>query len=238
MIAFGSWTETSTRAAASDAREALRAGQHQIQHLPDRLVYGRVLDHRDVEAPGAVEQQVLDHPDLRHPLEVLLERAQPVRRGVTYPEVASVQILVADRDDALDDESIATVDGEHPRDDVHPLEYHRPALGERAVDRRLDAHQDVAGLVEKAEQRSIVSEVFVSTRQPELRLEARVVHRRHELPREEGAHRLSDEVRRGDARDAQAMRGLGGERRLARSRRAADEEEDREVEALQCLEAA
>ena len=54
--------------------------------------------------------------------------------------------------------------------------------------------------------------------QRQARLEARVVHRRHELLREERAHRLADEVGRGDARDPEPVRDLGRDRRLARCR--------------------
>ncbi len=48
--------------------------------------------------------------------------------------------------------------------------------------------------------------------------------------REEGAHRLADEVGRRDARDPEPVGGLRGDRRLAGARGAADEEDDRDVE--------
>src|SRR5581483_5646349 len=61
-------------------------------------------------------------------------------------------------------------------------------------------------------------------------LEARVVDRRHELLREERAHRLADEVRGRDARDPEPIGELGRDGRLAGSGRAADEEDQRQVE--------
>ena len=79
------------------------------------------------------------------------------------------------------------------------------------------------------------SSAFVSARPG---LEARVVHRRHERRREERAHRLADEVGRGDARDAEPVRGLGRDRRLAGPGRAADEQDDRRVELLDRVQAA
>ncbi len=42
--------------------------------------------------------------------------------------------------------------GDHPGHEVHALEHHRPALGQRAVDRGLDADEHVPRLVEEPEQ--------------------------------------------------------------------------------------
>ena len=56
--------------------------------------------------------------------------------------------------------------------------------------------------------------------------------------REERAHRLADEVGRRDARDPEPVRGLGRDRRLARAGRAADEQDDRQVELLELAVAA
>ena len=61
---------------------------------------------------------------------------------------------------------------------------------------------------------------------------------RHQLTGEERAHRLPDEVGRGDARDAEAVRDLGGKGRLARPGAAADEQHDRKIELVECVEAA
>ena len=68
--------------------------------------------------------------------------------------------------------------------------------------------------------------------------EARVVDRRHEAAREERAHRLADEVGRGDARDPETVRDLGGDGRLAGAGRAADQDHERQVELAQLLVAA
>ena len=56
--------------------------------------------------------------------------------------------------------------------------------------------------------------------------------------REERAHRLADEVGRRDARDAETVRDLRGDRRLAGAGRAADQHDDRDVERLQVGEPA
>ena len=68
--------------------------------------------------------------------------------------------------------------------------------------------------------------------------EARVVDRRHELLREERAHRLADEVGRGHAGDPEPVGDVGRDGRLARARRAADEQDDRQVELVEVAVAA
>src|SRR4029078_12426007 len=129
-----SFSVTTMRRVYLDPCESLRARQHEAEHLADRLVEGRVLDHQHIEALSPVEEDVLDHPDLRHAVEVLLERPQAVRRRIPHPEVAAMRVLVGDRDHALDDERVGPVDLDHPRDDVNALEHHRPALRQGAVD--------------------------------------------------------------------------------------------------------
>ena len=109
---------------------------------------------------------------------------------------------------------------------------------QRALDRRLDADEHVARLVEEAEEPRVAGLVLLRLRQREARLEARVVHRRHERRREERTHRLADEVGRRDARDPEPVRRLGRDRRLAGSRGAADEQDDRHVELLQRVQPA
>src|SRR6185312_14583012 len=69
-------------------------------------------------------------------------------------------------------------------------------------------------------------------------VEARVVDRGHELLREEGAHRLPDEVCRGDARDPETVGDVRGDGRLAGAGGAADQQDDRQVELVEVLEAA
>ena len=91
-----------------------------------------------------------------------------------------MEILVVDRDEALDDDGLGAVDLDHARHEMDALEHHRPALGERAVDRRLDADEDVARLVEEPEQTCIARLLLLGLRQPEACFEARVVDGRHE----------------------------------------------------------
>ncbi len=92
----------------------------------------------------------------------------------------------------------------------------------------------MAALVDEADDRRVAGHVAVDRL---ARLEARVVDRRHELLREERAHGLPDEVGRRDARDPEAVRDLGGERRLPGACGAADQDDDRHVEPLQVGEA-
>src|SRR5205814_9498181 len=113
-------------------------------------------------------------------------------------------------------------------------QHHRPALLERALDRRVHTDEDVARLLEEPEQRR-VARLLLFLGKSVARLEARVVDRRHELAREERAHRLADEVRRRDARDPEPVRDLGRDGRLAGARRAADEDDHRQVELAQIL---
>ena len=111
-------------------------------------------------------------------------------------------------------------------------------LGRCALERRLHADGDVSRLVEEAENRGVAGLLLLGPREGEPRFEARVVHRRHELLGEERPHRLADEVRRGDARDAEPVRCLGRDRRLPGSRRTADEQEQRLLELLKRAQAA
>ena len=136
---------------------------------------------------------------------------------------------------AVDDERALDLRGHHPGHEVHALEHERQALAHRPQDRGLDADEHVARLVEEAEQRR-VARVGVGERLS--RLEARVVHRGHELLREERADRLADEVRGRDARDPEAVRRLRRDGRLPGAGRAADEQDDRELERLQLGEPA
>ena len=108
------------------------------------------------------------------------------------------------------------------------LEHHRPALLERPLDDGADADEDVPRLVEEPRQRRVIS-----LRRGRAGLEARVVDRRHELLREERAHRLADEVGGRDARDPQAVGDLRRHAGLPGAGAAADEDDDRQVELLE-----
>src|SRR6266540_2019850 len=192
-----------------------------------------VLDDRHVRPPGSLHDVVLDLTNLGQLREVLVDRAHALGGAVPDPEVRRVHLAALDRQDALHDER--PVDRrQHPGYEMHALEHHREALLERAVDRGLDADEHVARLVEEAQQVRISGLVVRDGRGS---LEARVVDRRHELLREEGAHRLTDEVRRGHARDPEPVRDLGGDARLPGASGAADEHDDRPVELLELLEA-
>src|SRR3954447_22297366 len=113
------------------------------------------------------------------------------------------------------------------------LEHERPALLERPLRRGADTDEDVPRLLQKA-----VLERVVGVRVDVPRLEARLVDRGHEGAGEERAHGLPHEVGRGDARDSEAVRELGRDRRFAGARRAADEDHDRQVDLAELLIAA
>ena len=100
--------------------------------------------------------------------------------------------------------SAPSIARQHARDEVHALEHHRPALLERALDRGAHADEHVPRLLEEAGDDRILR--LLRLAQAGGRLEARVVDRRHELLREERAHRLPDEVGRRDARDPEPVR--------------------------------
>src|SRR6266542_315824 len=103
---------------------------------------------------------------------------------------------------------------------LHGLDREYALHDERALDRRTHADHDVARLLEKAGDDRVLRRLGLA--QPLPRLEGRVVHGRHEV---RGRH----------PRDPEPVGRLGRDRRLARARGAADEEEDRQVELLQLL---
>ncbi len=119
---------------------------------------------------------------------------------------------------------------------MHALEHERVALLERPPDHGPDPHEDVARLLEKAEERGVrVLPLGDLDRLPGL--EARMVDRGHELFGEEGAHRLADDVGGRDAGDPEPVGDLRRHRRLPRPRCASDEQHERHVELPQSLQA-
>ena len=108
-------------------------------------------DHRSARLLRALDDVVLQTPDVvRERLEVLRHRPEPVRGRVADPEVRRVLVLVVDRENAVHDDRVVPVDREHPRHEVHALEHHRPALLERALDRRVDGDEHVGRLLHEA----------------------------------------------------------------------------------------
>jgi hypothetical protein len=83
-----------------------------------------------------------------------------------------------------------------------------------------------------------VSAVFLVTGHRAAGLEARVMDRGHEIAREEGPHRLTDEIGRGDTRDAEPVCDVGGDGGFARAGGAADEQDQRQVELVEIAVAA
>ena len=172
----------------------------------------------------------LDPADVVDPLEVLVHRAAAAGRAVADVEVQPVHVLVGDLEHDVDEQRAVERARDEPGDEVHALEDHRPAFGQRPVQRRVDADADVAALLDEADHRRVARHLLVERL---ARLEARVVDRRHELRREERAHRLPDEVGRRDAVDPEPVRDLDRDRGLSRPGRAADHHDHRHVELLQ-----
>ena len=55
----------------------------------------------------------------------------------------------------MDDEGVGELRADHPGDEVHALQHHRPSLGERTLDGGLDADEHVPRLIEEAEERGV-----------------------------------------------------------------------------------
>ena len=148
-----------------------------------------------------------------------------------------MDLLVVDREHALDDERALELGRDHPGTRWTPSStIDQPSSSARCSAASTPV-EHVARLVEEAEQRRVARLLLLGLRQPEARLEARVVDRGHELLREERPHRLADEVGRGDARDPEPVRDLGRDGGLAGAGAAADEQDHRLVELLQVAEA-
>jgi hypothetical protein len=116
---------------------------------------------------------MLDVPDVGEPREVLVVGPHALRRGIAIPEVLGVHVFVLDRDDHVHDER-ALDRPKHARHEVDALEHHRPAFLERTIDRRLDADEDLARLIDEAEQER-VARLLLRGGQGGSGLEARVV---------------------------------------------------------------
>src|SRR5579884_1922835 len=202
----------------------------EADHRVDRPLDVRILDDGHALAPRAAGDVGLDAPDVVQAVEVLLHRAAPARRAVADVEVHLVHLLVRDLEHDVHEDRALELPREEAGNEVHPLQDHRPALGERPVESGVHADADVAALVDEADDRRVARHLLVQGR---ARLEAREVDRRHELRREERAHRLPDEVGRRDAVDPEPVRDLDGDRRLARPGGAADQHDDRQVEVVE-----
>ena len=208
--------------------------EDELHRLSDRELDVPVLDHRHACLLGPRDDVILNLADVAKRVQVPLERPSAPRGGIAQPEVARVCFHIVDREHELDDERALDLRRDHPGDEVDALEHHRPALLHDSVDRGTDADEHVARLREEAVQDAGLV-VLVLRR---ARLEARVVDRRHEVLREEGAHGLADEVGRGDSRDPEPIGDLGRHGRFAGAGRAADQQDDRQVEVVEAAEEA
>ena len=131
------------------------ASQDEIEDVADSAVERVVDNHRDVVPPRTLDEVVLDLPDLRQRVQVLLEWPEPLGRLIPHPEVTPVQVLVLDRHDALDDERARVVGADHPRNEMDTLDDRRPVFRGRAFQSRVNADEHVPRLIEKAENRRV-----------------------------------------------------------------------------------
>ena len=95
-------------------------------------------------------------------------RTPPVD-GVPDVEVRPVDLLVLDLQDGVDDERAFDLGRHEAGHEMDALDHHRPAFGERALDRRLDADEHVARLVEEAVDHRVA--VSAATASPASKLE-------------------------------------------------------------------
>ena len=103
--------------------------EHEVHDLPDRVVERRALDHGHVvprarSSNASWIRRISGSPSRyfssgRRP-SVALSRTQKLLRCTSSSD---------DRDDAVHDERVVAVRGEHAGDEVDALEHHRPALG-------------------------------------------------------------------------------------------------------------
>ena len=163
-------------------------------------------------------------------VEVLVHCTDAARGDVADVEMHAVRLLVGDRHDRVHDERPLDLRRNEPWHQVDAFEHDRPALGQRTTDRSIDADADMPRLLDEP------GDGRVALHLADHRLagrEARAMDRRHELLGEERAHRLADEVGRRHAGDAQPVRNLGRDRRLAGAGRAADQHDQRHIERLE-----
>src|SRR6266508_1334985 len=141
----GSWTVSAT---ASDPLSLLGARVDELEDAADRrLDAAAVLEHGHGGPFGAPHDVLLDPADVLERLDVLVVVAGAFGREVPDQEVGAVLLHGLDREYALHDER-ALDRRQHPRNEMHAFEHHRPAFLERALDRRTHADHDVARLRE------------------------------------------------------------------------------------------
>ena len=70
----------------------------------DRELDVAVLDHGNTCPPRLLDDELLDQPDVRQRVEVLVDRPEAVGARVAHPEVRRVHLLLLDREHAVDDQ--------------------------------------------------------------------------------------------------------------------------------------
>ena len=149
-----------------------------------------------------------------------------------------MSLLVVDPDDEWyrQDGVTVLVDVEEPGHHMCALDHDARALDGRALDERVDPDRDRGGLLAVAHHERVGRARRRLANGP-VRLERRDVQRRHQLGGKHRPHHLADRVGGDDPDDAETRGQLGGDRRLADAGRAADQDDDRDVEVLDALPA-
>ena len=144
------------------AVDLFRAGSSQLSPSPAPLGGGEdELDHVGAAcsassfsitgmpfALGAPDDERLQPADLVEVVEVVATR--PLAALVAREEVLRVLVLVLDREDERADDRAVDLGRQRGPDEMDALEHDRPSLLQRALDRRADADEDVARLLEEA----------------------------------------------------------------------------------------
>ena len=153
-------------------------------------------------------------------------RARPARGVVADHEVRAVHLLRLDRHHDLDDERTLDAVGDHPGNEVNSLEHHRPALLQRALDRRVDADRTWrVWSMKPSSSGSPASRSTAGSVSPASKLEWWTDGMNS--CEKNAAQRLPDEVGARHAGDPEPVGDLGRDGGLARAGGAADEDDDR-----------
>ena len=205
------------------------AGHDVLENLGHRTVELVAVDHRYVVLLRKILDVAPEQPDVREVVAVARERPIPVGLRFSDVEVAQVGFLVVHADDKLDHPRGAELSGvKVARDDVDALHHHRHALEHPALDQRVDSGADDGRLLAKADDHGIGA-LRRRNSQTAPRVERALMNRGHEVPGEYTTHDLSDGIRRGNAVDSEPVGDLGGDRGLAHTGRAADENDERPI---------
>ena len=110
----------------------------------------RALDHRHAVAHRRARRSASWSAGSRRGRRGTCRARAPRRSRVADDEVAAVLLDALDVQDGVDEQRALDLGGTMPGHEVDALDRHRPALGQRALDRGLDADEHAARLLEEA----------------------------------------------------------------------------------------